>query len=414
MASFGLARGALFFAPVLIANLLPVDEYGKIELAHSIAVLVALIMGFGLPSSVPLILLRGEVTARWDTMLLLCGLLSALLMVSAIFVLIGTGEMFGLPILVLLFAAILILQQLWSATLKSKGRSTGSVFLEAGFWTVMVAGAAAVTRFGLPSIAISVVMALYGAFLWLHTARDFLRSREKSRIFDLLVNLRLGGPLMFTTLLTLCTVSAGRLILGSVTDVTTVGVYAVLYRSTMLPLIGHQILNIALFRRLFTWDDEVLMRRVAVLPACVTLGVMVFWLLADRFGFLLGQRFVDTYTTHRIEGVVILGQTILWSAIAQNDLLVTRFQIAGHVARRMFFVLLVCLPGLAILTGSTTSSETLRTFVFGYSIVIFLYYIIQSAVIARRGHHFTLLWSTATVGFLASMGLMLTVEWSAI
>lgn len=412
VAGFGLARAALLFAPIVLANIIPLADYGQLELAHSYAAIAAVLVGFGLPSSAPLVLLRKEVSARWDTLLLSCIAISTGAIVVAMTGFVTTGALFSLPTLVPLLVAVLVLQQLWATTLKSKGAGTRSVCVEAGLWVAALCGALLASGSGIVKESLSIALLFYFCCLLALAVRQYLGCRAAFGPLDLLDNFRTGAPLMATVALSMLTASSGRLILGSVTDVATVGVYAILYRSTMLPLIGHQILMIALFRRLFTWEQEELKRRVAIVPACVTLGVLIFWMLSEQFGFLLGQSFVESYATYRVEAVVILGQTILWSAVAQNDLLIIRNQIAGHVARRMFFVLLVCLPGLAIVTHSVASSGMLRTFVLGYSVVIFLYYLIQCTVIARQGHRFILLWGTATAGFLATTGLMLSIEWS--
>ena len=411
---FGLARATLLFAPIILANILPIADYGRLELAHSYAAVTAVLVGFGLPSTVPLVLLRKEVSARWDTLLLICISVAVGSLLVAIVAFFVTGWLFDILTLTPLIVSVLILQQLWATTLKSKGAGTRSVFVEAGFWVAALCGAILIYELRAPQGTVSLALFAYFCFLTTLAVQCYIKHSATFGHSDLLANIRLGAPLMATVALSMLTASAGRLILGSITDVATVGIYAVLYRSTMLPLIGHQILTIALFRRLFTWDNDVLKRNVAILPACVTFGVIVFWLLEDRFGFLLGQRFVNAFADHRIEGIVILSQTILWSAVAVNDLLVTRLQMAGHVARRMIFILIISLPCLAIFTASTASPGVLRAFVFGYSTVIFVYYIIQSAVIARHGHRFFLLWSVATAGFLISIGVMLTVEWSLV
>lgn len=44
---FGTARTLLFFSPIVLANLLPLDRYGQFELAQSYASIGAMVLGCG-------------------------------------------------------------------------------------------------------------------------------------------------------------------------------------------------------------------------------------------------------------------------------------------------------------------------------------------------------------------------------
>lgn len=397
---FAAARAALFFAPILLANLIPIEAYGVLEFAQATAALAALVIGTGLPATVPLILLRPQITARWDTLLWLLTRLAALCLLAALIALAVTGAGFGAAVLIPLTTGVLLLQGLWAVYLKSKGQGTAAVFLEAGFWAAAVLGAAFVWL-GLP--AVSTTLALYGGGL---LAVTFARQRAAHAPFtlrDLKDNVALGLPLVVTTFLTVLINSAGRVILGGLEDAETAGLYAVLYRATALPLVGHQLLTIAFFRRLFVWDAATLQRRVPVIVVGVSACVLVFWILAPHLAWMLGTRFETVFGQYPLEGHVILILTILWSAIALNDLLISRLQIAARVARVTGAYTAVGLLALAWATAAST--DPMRTFVLLHAGLMSGHYLVQCAAIRACGHTFPMLWGSA----LAATGLGLAI-----
>lgn len=403
-AGFGVARALLFVAPILLANILPLDRYGQFELAQSFAAIGALLLGAGLPATVPLLRLREEIEGRWDTLLLMLSLVGGGCLLAALITAVGLGSFYTVPVLVLLGIGTLIFQGLWAISLKSDGKATQAVFVEAGFWSVAVVGAglAALSEEALPQGTISFALLAYGAALLALTVIQFRRDRiGPFGPADLYQNVALGLPLMFTSILTVLISSSGRLVLGNTSGAEVVGVYAVIYRCTVLPLVGHQILIIGFFRQIFSWSEEVLRRRAAVIVVGVAAMALAFWALEPYFGWVLGERFVTIFERHRVEGLILLVQTVLWSAVALNDLINARLQIAGRVAlvTGPFLVL-----GLGLLGWWTHGKaqvlgieEVMLNFVLGHMALMIGYYAVQCGVAWFLGHRFVRLWSTTFV-----------------
>ena len=417
VAGFGTARGLLFMAPIAMANLLPMEHYGRFELAQSWASIGALILGFGLPATVPLIRLRDNIEGRWDSLLLLLTALAGSCLLIALGIAVASATLSTMAVLVPLAMCILMLQGLWSMTLKSEGYSTSAVFLEAGFWTVGVAGAGLIVLScnRLPEGVISANLLTYATALMIVTVVQFKRSRMGAiTIADLRRNLRLGLPLMITSALTVIISSSGRLVLGQTSGVEAVGMYAVLYRSTTLPLVGHQILIIGLFRQIFTWSDELLRARAGVIVLGVTGMVLAFWLLEPTLGVLLGRRFIDTFGAYRAEGLTLLVQTILWSAIALNDLINSRLQIAGRVTRATAPVLTLGLGVLWLWTlmrsDTLDTGAVLHSFILGHFALMAIFYAMQCAASVRLGHRFFRLWLTVVLCIVGASGFIFLGE----
>lgn len=392
---FVIARGGLFVAPIVLANMLPLESYGAIEVAQSIAALIALVVGIGLPASVPLILLRNEVTARWDTLLWLVSALSGLAIAGTAVSILALGGGLSLWVLIPMSVGLLMLQSMWSANLKASGHANVALFLEMGFWLSAVIGAAISVIFVMSNDWVALALGTYALVLWTVTLRSYHQHRASFGVEDLRKNVGLGVPLMVASLLTLLVSSGGRLILGITSDPTAVGTYAVLFRATALPLIGHQILIVAFYRQLYVWDTNTLKRRAPLIPIGVSVFVVGFWVLSDSLGWMLGARFEDIFGRFRFVGLIILSQTILWSAISLNDLLNSRLQIASFVAR---FSLPLVVLGMAALTGSIiiygsgSIHQTLLLISIGQSMLMAGFYVAQCTAAIRKGHSFWHLW----------------------
>lgn len=412
---FGIARTLLLAAPIVLANVLPLKFYGQLELAQSYAAVAALLLGAGLPATVPLIRLRPEVDGRWDTLLLILSIIGGGCLVAALVAAAGLGGFDPLPVLILLATGVLILQGLWATSLKTDGKSTKAVFLEAGFWSVAaVAGAVMGLSQGVLSTeTVSVAVLVYGMFLLGFTVKSFIAERGMLvSLGDLRKNIALGLPLMFTSILTVVLISSGRMLLGQVFGVEIVGVYSVLYRCTILALVAHQILTIGLFRNIFAWPVGVLRARVPVIVYGVTAMVWGFWLIEPHLGWVFGDRFIAAFSIYRAEGLFLLVQTILWSAIALNDLLNSRLQIAGKVAcfTSPFLVLgLVALGWWSHVTaGELMGNDVLLYFIRAHFTFMSGYFVTQCVAAYLQGQIFGRLWS-ATAICVPATGLIIFV-----
>lgn len=402
VAGFAAARAILFLAPIVLANLLPIDLYGRVEFAQSTAMLGALLVGLGLPASVPLVLLRDEVAARWESLLALAaGMATLLLVIAAASAFRYSG--LAWPVFLPLATAILLLQGLWSTTLKSQGHSTGAMFLDAGFWVSALAGGVIVAFLGGNAASLAGALSVYAAALLGWTLFALRANKTPITANDVRENIRVSLPLMMIGILAVLVNSSNRIILNWAASPEILGYFAIMFRATAIPIVGHQILIIGQFRNLFSWDERTLGRRATAIPAGVTLLAFVFWVFIDQFGYLLGPRFAETFAQFRLPTLLVLALTVLWSAIGLNDLLVSRLLIAGKVARFAAAYLAVALPALTLFTihASRTGDAgvVLYDFVVAQSCMMLGYFLIQAAVIWRNGHRFTFLWGTALLGY---------------
>jgi O-antigen/teichoic acid export membrane protein len=405
LASFGLARGGLFVAPIVLANLLAPADYGALELAQALASIGATVLALGTSAAVPLVLVRKVTTASWGGVLLHQAGSVALLVGLAL-----AAVMAGAPPVIWLTAlctGTLMLQGLWSVTLKSQGRGEASLLMDAGFWGVVTLAAMVAYGLMIPTIqratwALGALVA-YLAALACWTVWRLAEAAPDSASRMYAPTVRTGLPLMAVTLLALLATTSGRLGIGLLSTPEITADYAVLFRATALPIVAHQVIMVARFRQIFELPTLELERRLPVVVGLVGASAVVFWLLSGVAGGVLGPAFVSAFTRHRTEGLVILSQCILWSAIALNDLVNTRSQSAGMVARgsALYFVLVLPLAWWFL----SSRQVTLSLFVPVHSAVMAGYFLTQAMVMWRCGIKLVRTWGLTLGGFLALSAL---------
>lgn len=400
LASFGLARGSLFLAPIVLANLLSPSDYGTLELAQALASVGATVLALGTSAAVPLVLLRKVGTASWGGVLLhQAGSVTLLAGLALIAVLAGVP-------LVLWVAALctgaLMLQGLWSVTLKSRGRGEASLLMDAGFWGVVALAAMVAYSLAVPPTQRAIwafsALAVYLTTLVCWTTWQLTQAAPRSALRMYASTVRTGLPLMAVSLLALLATTSGRLGIGLLSTPEITADYAVLFRATALPIVAHQVIIVARFRQLFELPMPKLERRLPVVVGLVGANVVVFWLLSGMAGVLLGPAFESAFAQHRSEGLLILSQCILWSAIALNDMINTRAQSAGKVARGLALYFALVLP----LAWWFLSSQpvTLSLFVPVHSAVMAGYFLTQIFMMWRFGVRLLRTWALTLGSFV--------------
>jgi hypothetical protein len=400
---FGIARGALFAAPLLLANLLAREDYGLLEWALATALLAASTASLGTASVVPLVLLgqnrdvgmRGIVSHHLG-LALLCVALTLV------------GGAFGLSS-IWRFAALLTaataLQSLASTHLKTLGHGDRSVMMDAGLFLLMVAAVllASLVRPSAALASIWIAAGLYSAGLALFYVRYLGKLAQAGEATRWRAALRAGSPLMLGGIVSFLATTSGRLGTGLLGGAALTATYASLARATAISMVMHQLIVIARFRHLFTADDEQVARATTGIVTLVSLSALGFWLLAPWLAPLLGSAFAQAWRTEPVSGLWLTAHSILWCAIALNDLVITRHQMMPRVLPVTITALVAGLAvGFAILQSLGLS---LQHFVFVHGLVMLAFYFAQSAAMYARGIRVWRTWLCA-VGAYLGMALL--------
>jgi hypothetical protein len=403
--SFALGRGGLFAAPILLANLLPAIDYGALETAQAAASLMANAAAFGTVGLIPLVVLGHTATtslaaiaAHHLGLAALCGVFAALAALC------GLGSVWSF---VALLAAAVALQSLGSTHLKTQGRSEASVLLDAGLFGLMALAALGAHLLGIRSVMPWVVAAAlaYATVLTGVYLRVLNRERSAGHALQWRAALGMGLPLMLGGIVSLLATTSGRLGMGILAGPLVAADYAVLSRAAALPIIAHQLILIARFRNLFTLPHADVERAAEQIVGLVAASALGFWLLAPWLGLFLGPAFVTAWSSNKLPGAWIAAQAVLWSAIALNDLVISRHQVMARILPiSASFIVLALGMGWLVLRSL---GADLAHFVYAHAAVMLVFYVVQSAAMAANGVRLWRVWRT-TVGAYLFMIILTT------
>jgi len=396
--SFVLGRGALFGAPLLLANLLTSGDYGRLETAQAAASLLANAATLGTASVVPLVLL--DHTRRTT----LAGIAAhhLVLVAGCAAVALGTwlaGASTAWPLAAIFIAAV-ALQSLGSTQLKTQGRGEASVLLDAGLFGLMALAALGAHLLGIGSAMPWVVGAAlaYATVLTVVYLRVLNRERSAGHELQWRAALGMGLPLMLGGSVALLAATSGRLGMGLLAGPVVAADYAVLSRAAALPIVAHQLILIARFRNLFTLphaDVERAAEQIVLLVAASALG---FWMLSPWLGILLGPTFVAAWSSHPLPGAWIAAQAVLWSAIALNELVISRHQVMPRILPIIAgFIVLALGAGWSVLRYI---GPDLEHFVYAHAVVMLSFYVVQSGAMAAVGIRMWRVWRAAIGTYL--------------
>lgn len=396
--SFGLGRGALFLAPLLLANFLAVSEYGIFETALAAASVWASTASLGTSSAVPLVMLRNNKQATMRGIVVHQLLVVAVAVCFALFAIAMHWPLVWK--LTALMVACLVMQGLASTHLKTLGHGDASVLIDAGLLGLMAAAALAAHYLGaVQPIDFAVLAALlYVLVLVLAYSRVLATQSRAQAPWAWLASIKVGLPLMLGGLVSLLATTSGRLGVGLLASPELTAVYAVLVRAGALPIIAHQLVLIAKFRNLFAQPDQAVQRAVLQIVLLVAASVLGFFVLSPWLGLVLGPAFVNAFNQNKSAGMLIVAQAVLWSAIALNDLIIARHQVMRKVLRYSvgFLALALGLGWLAL----AWSGLSIEKFVLVHSCVMLTFYVAQSWIMNLLGLRLVRVWVTTVVLYL--------------
>ena len=402
--SFGLARGALFISPILLANLLPSRVYGTVEWAHAAASLGATLAALGVSAALPLVVLKkiqkGTMTGIFAHHILVVLVCIALMCVA---LLLDGGEAI---LISALLAAAIALQSLWSIYLKTHGKGEASLLLDAGLFALMAIAAAMTYYFHIIDSFFWVlwVVAGYVFCLFCVTVIAFFNRLRKGEEIAYQTILILGFPLMIASLVAIMAATSGRLLIGYLGGVLLTADYAVLARAAALPIVAHQVVLVAKFRYLYTLQDKEMERVVIFILTMVVISVVGLWIASPVLGWMLGPAFVKAFHSYPLPALRILSQSILWSGISLNDTVNTRQQLMGKVLPWCIAFLLISIPVAMI--SIQYIGLSLEHFVYIHGLFMLLFYLTQVFAMYKAGISLMRAWSVAVCSYLTLITLM--------
>ncbi len=267
LANFGISKSLSFVGPLVLAALLAPDVYGSIELAVSIAIIGAMVLGLGIPLAVPQLSLLRRQVAVIDLLALITAASGAVLLFAAAVLYAGSSATGSLICL---------------ASIVAVGQGVLTVYFRTFSWrncAVWASSLALITAlavgvlshlFASPDIpTINVGYSVAGLAITLIALVVARRSRAPNISGRLRLAVRTGLPMMAYALATVWLAVSGRVLIGSLLSTHAVALYAFDFRIASLVLIVHGVLATGLFSRMYTMRTRPYDRFASAYLLCV-------------------------------------------------------------------------------------------------------------------------------------------------
>lgn len=250
LGNFFVSKVIAYFGPLVLAAVLSAEHYGELELALSIAMMLALFAVFGVANALPqLVLLRNPVPVR-DILAILTGGASAVFLTAGAIILYFTGNMVWA--LACCITTLTTLQ--YSASAYAKTHSMRNIATWVDNFTLVTAtllgvGLAAMGYGHSPTLAPMLIDFAVLAVACTLACFYIAKTNWKPHAVDRLKRaMRLGAPLIVMTLFSSwVAAAAGRTLIGFTLPITDMALYALLFRIASLALVIHYMISTAFY-----------------------------------------------------------------------------------------------------------------------------------------------------------------------
>lgn len=367
---FILGKGSQFFIPIFLSNLLDPINYGAIEFAMSVGLIVVSIISLGSSAFISRSIVKKESWIDLNIVKLYLGVMSFLLITISIFLHFING--FPLIKISLAFSSIILLQGAISAELKSNSRRNSAIIVDVTLWITIFVWAFLYTSyketifnsndslFQIIFIHNVILLALFIRsidFIGISTPRNPFRYFNE------------GSKIVIMMFISSIVATSGRLIVGNNFGLEAVGQYSSLYRISIVPIIAHQMIMLFFYRTSFSKKKKhfvYLGNSVFVIISVISLLV---WLIASHFSIHLGQAFDGNLRSNPIVFSALMAIVPFWSAISVNELAYSQnvkssmplFYSLFYVVLAFFVIVFVVPP-----SDLDTASVSIAIIIIGY------------------------------------------------
>ncbi|OWJ61348.1 lipopolysaccharide biosynthesis protein [Inquilinus limosus] len=381
--AFALGKGSAFFGPLLLSQVMSIQDYGTAELGLSVGVVGAQILSLGIPGAIPqLVLIRKE-----------DHVLDLLFFVTASIGLLGLGfaaVVYSLsgPLLYV-FAGIAVAgggaQLASSVYYRSMGRRFGILVADnLSLYAFLIVGGLIFLALGhVPLRAIIIGCGIVAAGLTVFALAGLART-IRPRFLTAHVDARkMGFFMMVNSLVYFAIVSSSRLLVGFFLSVEAVSVYSVCLRVSAAIFLVHQLITTAYFKKLYEASADWFDRYYLKLLAITMVGAA-----AILAGFeLFGDRLLPGWTAYfpemsRVLPIVCM-QTIWWVSLAQVEMQINRALISRQATMWLLACAALMLVVLAALHAVGLLTLAIAALVFACTLFLALH--AQLALLWRHG-----------------------------
>ncbi len=336
--AFALGKGSAFFGPLLLSQIMSIQDYGTAELGLSVGVVGAQILSLGVPGAIPqLVLIRKEGHVL-DLLFFVTASIGLIGLGAAAIIYAASGQ------LLYVFAGIAVAgagaQVAASVYYRSMGRRFGILVADnLALYVFMIVGAVVFVALGrVPLWAIILGCGAVAAGFTLFALAGLARTIRPRFLAAHVDARKMGFFMMVNSLVYFAIVSSSRILVGWFLSVEAVSVYSVCLRVAGAIFLVHQLITTVYFKKLYEapadWFDRYYLKLLAITMAGAAMILAGFELFGDR---LLPGWAAYFPEMSRVLPIVCM-QTIWWVSLAQVEMRINR----ALISRQATMWLLVC------------------------------------------------------------------------
>mgnify|MGYP000212227910 CR=1 FL=1 len=387
LCSFALAKGVVFLAPLLVAEILSKDDFGILEYALAgLGMLLNTFVNAGVPAAYPYFKLKEkEIQVHNAFDLHYIWLFTFFVVTQISYITIG----FSIHYYIALNVAYIISNQIFISTqLKTNEKISFAVYIDSGVYIILLLFYIS-SYFGIikPEIyklsqIIFCYALIYGLLalskLKVLATPNLLANYKK--ILSYSIHVLIGGLLIY-----FITVSGRILIEYFIKDFEKVGVYAYYWRLSAVVVMFYQVINIAFFKKMYTINPKTLDTYFALCFLVLTVISVIGFCSTPLFMSEFSTYFASTIVEYRLIYFLLSIQMIFWIATALLSNIIDREKLAFRNNPLFIGLLMVFITVLFILKDSLT----LEIFTLTHMIVVFIAALIQIITLSKKKIFFT-------------------------
>lgn len=382
---FSVAKLLVYFIPLLLADVLSTSEFGVLEYALAgLGMVVNTLFNLGVPGAYPYFILRkknDDVKAGFLLHPII--LLIPFIVNQVAYLWLGLDINFYLAFNI---SYIIANQVFYSTQLKSHEKSSFAVVLDSGIYIVLALFLLGYkSNIFKPSIDIinDFVLAYASVYVIIGLCRFIIGNKEM--ILDSYkAILRFSVHLLISTFLIFLITTSGRIIVEYFFGFEEVGIYAFYFRLAAIVVMIHQVINIAYFKKIYTYNPKILDAYFYKFFLFIAALSTIVYFLSPVLVEQLSDFFKETYPTYKVVYFILSAQMVMWIASALNSNIIDRENLARK--NNLFFVLLILLGVFVLYIIS--DQMTFPMLVYVHYTSIFLACMIQFYSLSKKKIYF--------------------------
>ena len=380
--SFALAKGIVFLAPLLVAEILSKDDFGVLEYALAgLGMLLNTFVNAGVPAAYPYFKLRerdAQINHAFDLHYIWLLLFFICTQLSYVFVGFSTHYYIALNV-----AYVISNQVFVSTQLKTNEKISFAVFIDSGMYIVLLLFFV-LSYFNIVDPEIQTFSNIIICYAFVYVILAFKKTKviktpnllvNYRKILSYSVHVLIGGLLIY-----FITVSGRILIEFFINDFEKVGVYAYYWRVSAVVVMLYQVINIAFFKKMYTVDPKNLDLYFALCFLVLTVISVISFLCTPLFLAHFSTYFASTIKEYKPIYFLLSIQMIFWIATALLSNIIDREKLAFK-NNPLFILLLIT---FIIVLYVLKEGLQLETFTLIHMTVVFVASVIQVFTLTRK------------------------------